>query len=202
MENVQRAVELIFNSLEVGKQSQSVDSFLARVPITNDQAGPIIGNGGETISDLREQSGARIDVSKKNNPPQDAPWLIMHGKLRIVTVSGHLDSVRKALQLICTILACNPPANAGLFTSFDHSTSRSSMGMGMGSMGMMNNMNMGMNMGGQGFQQQQQYGYPQQSGPILHKPHQNRGNFDGFSPYDTQRTLQMPIPERFADRDE
>jgi polyribonucleotide nucleotidyltransferase len=120
-ENVAKAIELIFASLEQGKQTSLLTNFVVRIPISNDQAGPVIGNGGETINSLREQSGARIEVSKRNNGQQQAPWMGLHNKIRIITVTGELACVKTALVLLSSILALHPSANASIFAVLDHS---------------------------------------------------------------------------------
>ncbi|CAN4105825.1 unnamed protein product [Withania somnifera] len=61
--------------------------------LSNAEAGLIIGKGGSTISDLQSRSGARIQLSRNNE--------FFPGTMdRIVMVSGPMDDVLKAVDLI------------------------------------------------------------------------------------------------------
>ncbi|CAN4096127.1 unnamed protein product [Withania somnifera] len=61
--------------------------------LSNAEAGSIIGKGGLTISDLQSRSGARIQLSRNNE--------FFPGTMdRIVMVSGYIDDVLKAVELI------------------------------------------------------------------------------------------------------
>ncbi|KAK4356458.1 hypothetical protein RND71_025429 [Anisodus tanguticus] len=61
--------------------------------LSNAEAGSIIGKGGATISDLQSRSGARIQLSRN--------YEVFPGTSdRIVMVSGFLDDILKAVDLI------------------------------------------------------------------------------------------------------
>ncbi|XP_049354996.1 protein BTR1-like isoform X1 [Solanum verrucosum] len=61
--------------------------------LSNAEAGSIIGKGGSTISDFQARSGARIQLSRNNE--------FFPGTMdRIVMVSGSIDDVLKAVDLI------------------------------------------------------------------------------------------------------
>ncbi|KAK4353421.1 hypothetical protein RND71_028939 [Anisodus tanguticus] len=61
--------------------------------LSNAEAGSIIGKGGSTISDFQSRSGARIQLSRNNE--------FFPGTMdRIVMVSGPIDDVLKAVDLI------------------------------------------------------------------------------------------------------
>lgn len=60
-----------------------------RLLMTGKEVGSIIGKGGEIINSIREESGAKIHISDGSIPE------------RIVTVTGHTDSIFKSFNLIC-----------------------------------------------------------------------------------------------------
>ncbi|TMW97238.1 protein BTR1 isoform X2 [Solanum lycopersicum] len=61
--------------------------------LSNAEAGSIIGKGGSTISDFQARSGARIQLSRNNE--------FFPGTMdRIVMVSGPIDDVLKAVDLV------------------------------------------------------------------------------------------------------
>ena len=66
----------------------SLPSISMRALITSKDAGVVIGRQGKNVADVREQSGARITVSEQ-----------IHGSTeRILTISGPLDAVAKAVR--------------------------------------------------------------------------------------------------------
>ncbi|KAL2554615.1 Protein BTR1 [Forsythia ovata] len=68
-----------------------------RFLLSNVEAGSIIGKGGSTINDFQSQSGARIQLSRN--------YEYFPGTSdRIVTVSGMVDDIMKAIDLILTKL--------------------------------------------------------------------------------------------------
>uniref|UniRef100_A0ABK0LBV7 Poly(rC) binding protein 3 n=1 Tax=Rattus norvegicus TaxID=10116 RepID=A0ABK0LBV7_RAT len=72
--------------------SSPMDSvlWLTQVPgsIPNTEVGSIIGKKGETVKKMREESGARINISEGNCPE------------RIVTITGPTDAIFKAFAMI------------------------------------------------------------------------------------------------------
>lgn len=61
--------------------------------VSNAEAGSVIGKGGSTITDFQSQSGARIQLSRNNE--------FFPGTTdRIIMVSGTIDDVLKAMELI------------------------------------------------------------------------------------------------------
>ncbi|ODQ49599.1 hypothetical protein SAICODRAFT_38656, partial [Saitoella complicata NRRL Y-17804] len=69
-----------------------------RALVTKKEAATIIGKGGENVSSLREQGGARVSLSEN-----------LRGSVeRIVTVSGTPETVAKTFGLIIRILTGEP----------------------------------------------------------------------------------------------
>lgn len=61
--------------------------------LSNPEAGSIIGKGGSTINDFQSRSGARIQLSRNHE-------FFPGTSDRIVMVSGTVDDILKALDLI------------------------------------------------------------------------------------------------------
>lgn len=53
------------------------------------EVGSIIGKRGDQIKSIREESGAKINISDGSSPE------------RIVTITGNIDTINKAFRLIC-----------------------------------------------------------------------------------------------------
>lgn len=60
-----------------------------RMIMQGKEVGNIIGKKGENIKQIREESGAKINISDNKCPE------------RIVTVTGHTDAIYKAFSLVC-----------------------------------------------------------------------------------------------------
>ena len=61
--------------------------------VSNSAAGSVIGKGGSTITDFQKESGARIQLSRNHEFfPGTAD--------RIIMISGKLDDILKAMDLI------------------------------------------------------------------------------------------------------
>lgn len=65
------------------------------IPIPNDCVGLVIGRGGETIRNLQQESGAKIQVAKKEIP---------NTNMRNVFVEGTPDKYQKAKDMIDEII--------------------------------------------------------------------------------------------------
>lgn len=66
--------------------------------LSNAEAGSIIGKGGSTITEFQSRSGAKIQLSRNYEVFPGTPD-------RIVMVSGFLDDILKAVDLIlCKLL--------------------------------------------------------------------------------------------------
>jgi len=73
----------------VGASDTSNVSLTVRLIMQGKEVGSIIGKKGEIVKRFRDESGAKINISDGSCPE------------RIVTVTGHTDSIYKAFTLIC-----------------------------------------------------------------------------------------------------
>eukprot|EP00009_Paramoeba_aestuarina_P002929 CAMPEP_0201506258 /NCGR_PEP_ID=MMETSP0161_2-20130828/192_1 /ASSEMBLY_ACC=CAM_ASM_000251 /TAXON_ID=180227 /ORGANISM="Neoparamoeba aestuarina, Strain SoJaBio B1-5/56/2" /LENGTH=293 /DNA_ID=CAMNT_0047900297 /DNA_START=158 /DNA_END=1039 /DNA_ORIENTATION=+ len=101
LQTVDQAVNLILTNIcQVRNPSfemeQRDDSISLKVLVANDQAGAIIGKGGEVIKQLREDSGARISVGKKID------------FVRTVSIVGNVNTVRAALVVLVRLVHDHP----------------------------------------------------------------------------------------------
>mmetsp|Transcript_37057 Transcript_37057/g.58314 ORF Transcript_37057/g.58314 Transcript_37057/m.58314 type:complete len:322 (-) Transcript_37057:156-1121(-) len=78
------------------EMEQPDDSLSLKVLVANDQAGAIIGKGGEVIKQLREESGARISIGKKID------------FVRTVSIIGNVNTVRAALAVLVRLVHAHP----------------------------------------------------------------------------------------------
>uniref|UniRef100_A0AC35U0R2 Heterogeneous nuclear ribonucleoprotein K n=1 Tax=Rhabditophanes sp. KR3021 TaxID=114890 RepID=A0AC35U0R2_9BILA len=108
------------NSVDLARQQQptiqqggSVNNYAnnsgeqittSQVSVPSNLGGAIIGKGGEKIKQIRNQSGARIDVepSQGNNQPE-----------RIITISGTYSQIQMAQYLLQNCLASAKSIEAG-----------------------------------------------------------------------------------------
>ncbi|XP_068610326.1 poly(rC)-binding protein 4-like isoform X2 [Brachionichthys hirsutus] len=74
-----------------------------RLVIPASQCGSLIGKGGAKIKEIRESTGAQIQV---------AGDLLPNSTERVVTISGTQDSVIQCVKLICTVILESPPKGA------------------------------------------------------------------------------------------
>ncbi|XP_048872300.1 poly(rC)-binding protein 4-like [Brienomyrus brachyistius] len=74
-----------------------------RLVIPTSQCGSLIGKGGSKIKEIRESTGAQIQV---------AGDLLPNSTERGVTVSGTQDAVIQCVRLICTVILESPPKGA------------------------------------------------------------------------------------------
>jgi far upstream element-binding protein len=76
------------------------------IPVPNDCVGLVIGKGGETIRNLQQESGAKIQVAKKEIP---------NSNLRNVFVEGPPEKYQKAKELIDDIIREHRRSSDALF---------------------------------------------------------------------------------------
>ncbi|KAJ9065425.1 hypothetical protein DSO57_1019753 [Entomophthora muscae] len=88
-----------------------------QLPVPGNRVGLIIGKGGETIRDLIDQSGARINVVPDSTIPNGA------NVERLINISGNDESIERAKTLIMAIV------------SGEINTARGSLAMQSGSVG-------------------------------------------------------------------
>ncbi|XP_023999718.1 poly(rC)-binding protein 3, partial [Salvelinus sp. IW2-2015] len=74
-----------------------------RLVIPASQCGSLIGKGGSKIKEIRETTGAQVQV---------AGDLLPNSTERGVTISGTQDAVIQCVKLICTVILESPPKGA------------------------------------------------------------------------------------------
>jgi len=109
LKSLEQAINLIIANVSQGRShsfapDQQIDeSFSIKVLVANDQAGAIIGKGGEAIKQLREESGARISIGKKVD------------FIRVVTVTGNATTTRAALAALLRLVHDHPSSTRNPF---------------------------------------------------------------------------------------
>jgi predicted RNA-binding protein YlqC (UPF0109 family) len=102
LQSLEQAINLIITNLSQNRNQpypsdQPLDDSLSvKVLVANDQAGAIIGKGGEVIKQLREESGARISIGKKVD------------FVRVITVMGSSAALRAALSVLARLIHDHP----------------------------------------------------------------------------------------------
>ncbi|KAG9260182.1 poly(rC)-binding protein 4-like isoform X1 [Astyanax mexicanus] len=74
-----------------------------RLVIPASQCGSLIGKGGSKIKEIRESTGAQVQV---------AGDLLPNSTERGVTISGSQDAIIQCVKLICTVILESPPKGA------------------------------------------------------------------------------------------
>ncbi|XP_034545512.1 poly(rC)-binding protein 4-like [Notolabrus celidotus] len=74
-----------------------------RLVIPASQCGSLIGKGGSKIKEIRESTGAQVQV---------AGDLLPNSTEREVTISGAQDAIIQCVKLICTVMLESPPKGA------------------------------------------------------------------------------------------
>ncbi|XP_051979985.1 poly(rC)-binding protein 4-like isoform X2 [Xyrauchen texanus] len=74
-----------------------------RLVIPASQCGSLIGKGGSKIKEIREKTGAQVQV---------AGDLLPNSTERGVTISGNQDAIIQCVKLICTVILESPPKGA------------------------------------------------------------------------------------------
>ncbi|XP_052446908.1 poly(rC)-binding protein 4-like isoform X4 [Carassius gibelio] len=74
-----------------------------RLVIPASQCGSLIGKGGSKIKEIREKTGAQVQV---------AGDLLPNSTERGVTISGSQDAIIQCVKLICTVILESPPKGA------------------------------------------------------------------------------------------
>ncbi|KAK6307694.1 hypothetical protein J4Q44_G00209650 [Coregonus suidteri] len=105
-----RAFTMITNKLEEDLTTLVANGTISSKPpvtlrlvIPASQCGSLIGKGGAKIKEIRESTGAQIQV---------AGDLLPNSTERGVTISGSQDSVIQCVKLICTVILESPPKGA------------------------------------------------------------------------------------------
>lgn len=104
VENSNKAFSMICKKFEDDlKQTcnaNSIPPITLRLIVPASQCGSIIGKGGSKIKEIREQTGASIQVASEMLPGSTE---------RAVTVSGKLDSIVECFKLVSVIMHESPP---------------------------------------------------------------------------------------------
>ncbi|XP_023342245.1 poly(rC)-binding protein 2 [Eurytemora carolleeae] len=104
-QSLQKAFRLICNKLEDDLLKNSPKGAIKpqitlKLIIPASQCGSIIGKGGTRIKNIRENTGATIQVGSEMLPASTE---------RTVTVSGGSDAITQCIYNICNIMAESPP---------------------------------------------------------------------------------------------
>jgi len=123
--------ELYENAEEIQKNGgQMAEVVMLSVLIPDKASGLIIGRGGENIRQMVEQSGSKIQLTAKE---KQIPGL----DERVLTCTGNVEQVKKALTLVVTRICEDPDANySNLTTQYQRYMAAAGAGqMGAGQMG-------------------------------------------------------------------
>ena len=97
--------ELYENAEELQKNGGiPVEAGMISVLIPDKASGLIIGRGGEVIREMVEQSGAKIQLTSKE---KQIPGL----DERVLTATGTVPQIKKAVELVVTKICADPTAN-------------------------------------------------------------------------------------------
>lgn len=128
LQTVDQAVNLILTNICQIRNTNTAfeleerdENMSLKVLVANDQAGAIIGKGGEVIKQLREDSGATISVGKKVD------------FVRTVSIHGNVNTIRAALVVLVRLVHDHPSsARDPFFTGYryQHMGYRASPGPG------------------------------------------------------------------------
>jgi len=84
----------------------TIPPITLRFVVPASQCGSIIGKGGAKIKEIRETTGASVQVASEMLPTSTE---------RAVTISGKLDSIESCFRQICQIMLESPPKGAGQY---------------------------------------------------------------------------------------
>ncbi|KAM8868592.1 poly(rC)-binding protein 4-like isoform 1-T1 [Synchiropus picturatus] len=109
-DTVDRAVSMITAKLEEESNASPTNSsgtgksgVSVRLVVPAGQCGSLIGKGGSKIKEIRESTGAQVQVAGE---------LLPNSTEREVTISGAQDLVVRCVRLICTVILESPPKGA------------------------------------------------------------------------------------------
>ncbi|XP_072136809.1 poly(rC)-binding protein 4 isoform X5 [Mobula birostris] len=110
MEAVFKAFTMIAGKLEEDLSTSSIsDTTRSKPPVTlrlvipASQCGSLIGKGGSKIKEIRETTGAQVQV---------AGDLLPNSTERAVTISGTQDAIIHCIRQICAVILESPPKGA------------------------------------------------------------------------------------------
>jgi len=102
---VAQAFRLVSDKLIESQAAGGASGLTLRLIVPASQCGSIIGKGGGKIKELRDETGASIQVAKEMLPSSTD---------RTVTLAGSVDEVCHCVQLIGYIMLESPPKGANI----------------------------------------------------------------------------------------
>jgi polyribonucleotide nucleotidyltransferase len=108
-DDIETAHQLHCNSMLQDIQTSHQNSTLPKPPVTvrliipASQCGSLIGKGGSKIKEIREVTGASIQVASEMLP---------NSTERAVTISGTADAITQCIYHICCVMIESPPKGA------------------------------------------------------------------------------------------
>ena len=108
-ETIMKAFTMICNKLEEDIQGTHSNNtappplVTLRLIIPASQCGSLIGKGGSKIKEIREFTGASVQVASEMLPKSTE---------RTVTISGGAESITKCIYQICDVMVESPPKGA------------------------------------------------------------------------------------------
>jgi len=99
------AFRLVADKLQETQAAGGASGLTLRLIVPASQCGSIIGKGGGKIKELRDETGASIQVAKEMLPSSTD---------RTVTLAGSVDEVCHCVQLIGYIMLESPPKGANI----------------------------------------------------------------------------------------
>lgn len=106
LESINRAFTMICKKFEEDLQNTPTvpkPPVTLRLVVPASQCGSLIGKGGSKIKEIRESTGASIQVASEMLP---------NSTERAVTISGTADAIIQCIQSICSIMLESPPKGA------------------------------------------------------------------------------------------
>jgi len=104
IENASKAFTMICkkfeDDLKLTCNANSIPPITLRLIVPASQCGSIIGKSGSKIKEIREQTGASIQVASEMLPGSTE---------RAVTISGKFDSIVECFKLVASIMLESPP---------------------------------------------------------------------------------------------
>ncbi|KAL3150961.1 hypothetical protein ABBQ32_000704 [Trebouxia sp. C0010 RCD-2024] len=105
---IQEAVVRVFNRIvdSTNPGLEPAQVFMGRMLLLPPQVGSILGKGGKTVSEIRQNAGCSIRILQ----PGDMPPCALHADpyAQLVQVTGNLQCVQNGLAGICNQLRINP----------------------------------------------------------------------------------------------
>ncbi|CAM4748343.1 unnamed protein product [Rotaria magnacalcarata] len=102
IETLSKAFDMICQKFEddLKQTCTTIPPITLRLVVPASQCGSIIGKGGTKIKEIRETTGASVQVASEMLPTSTE---------RAVTISGRLESIESCFRQICQIMLESPP---------------------------------------------------------------------------------------------